>query len=143
MHFYPKIELNKLKIMQRIPSLYVTQSNIEGRGVFTTSDIEADSLLEICPVVIIPKKDLEVIHHTILHDYYYYWGEDEKDGCIVLGFGSMYNHSSSPNAYCIADEENKTFNYYALRCIEAGEEITVNYNGDAKGDKALWFDVKE
>lgn len=130
-------------IMQRIPSLYVTQSNIEGRGVFTSSDIGEDTLLEICPVIIIPEKDLNTIHNTCLHDYYYYWGEEEKEGCIVLGFGSMYNHSKTPNAHCVADYENKSFNYYTLREIEAGEEITVNYNGDSGKNTVLWFEEKE
>lgn len=129
--------------MQRIPSLYVAQSSIHGRGVFTSSTLEEGSLLEICPVIIIPEKDLETLHQTVLHDYYYYWGVEEKEGCIVLGFGSVYNHSSNPNAECVPDYENKSFNYFTLRNIEEGEEITVNYNGDLGGNTVLWFDEKE
>lgn len=126
--------------MQRIPSLYVTQSDIQGRGVFTSSDIGEGTLLEICPVIVIPEKDVKTIHNTALHDYYYYWGEEEKEACIVLGFGSMYNHSSTPNAQCISDYDNKSFNYYTLREIRAGEEVTVNYNGDSGEERSLWFE---
>ena len=129
--------------MQRIPSLYVSQSDIEGRGVFTSSDIAEETLLEICPVIVIPEKDLNAIHNTALHDYYYYWGEGEKEGCIVLGFGSMYNHSVTPNALCVPDYDNKSFNYYTLREIQAGEEITVNYNGDSDDAAVLWFEEKQ
>ena len=32
------------------------------------------------------------------------------------------NHSKTPNAY------HKNYNYYALRDIKAGEEITIDYN---------------
>lgn len=127
--------------MQRIPSLYITESDIHGRGVFTSSEIAEGSLLEICPVIIIPELELDTIHSTVLHDYYYYWGEEEKEGCIVLGFGSVYNHSSMPNAECVPDYDNGTFSYFAIKNIEAGDEIMVNYNGD-KGDDALWFEVK-
>lgn len=129
--------------MQRIPSLYVTDSPIHGRGVFTSSDLVEGSLLEICPVIVIPEADLETLHKTVLHDYYYYWGTDEKEGCIVLGFGSIYNHSSTPNAECVPDYENKSFNYFTLRAIEEGEEITVNYNGDSGTQTVLWFDEKK
>lgn len=127
--------------MQRIPSLYITESPKHGKGVFTSDGLVEGSLLEICPVIIIPEEELESIHNTILHDYYYYWGEEEKEGCIVLGFGSVYNHSSTPNAECIPDYENETFSYYTLKNIEAGEEILVNYNGDSN-DGDLWFEVK-
>ncbi len=125
--------------MQRIPSLYVTESEIHGRGVFTSSEIEKETLIEICPVIVIPEKDLELIHQTILHDYYFYWGEDEKDGAIVLGFGSMYNHSNSPNIYCIVNEESLSFEYYALRTIKAGEELLIDYSGDDDDKSNLWF----
>ncbi len=127
--------------MQRIPSLFVTTSKVHDRGVFTSADIAKGTLLEVCPVIIIPELEVDIIHSTILHDYYYYWGEEEKEAVIVLGFGSIYNHSYSPNVEAIPDYENKNFDYYALRDIQAGEEIFVNYNGDDSNAKdPLWFE---
>lgn len=127
--------------MQRAPSLFISSSDLDRRGVFTAEPIAADSLLEICPVIVLPEEDLPHIDETELHDYYFMWGEDEKKCGIVLGYGSLYNHSFSPNAEYRANYQNGTLNFYALRDIAAGEEITVNYNGDPGDDSPLWFRV--
>jgi SET domain-containing protein len=41
-------------------------------------------------------------------------------GCMEVGW--YINHSKDPNAY------HKDYNYYALRDIKEGEEITIDYN---------------
>jgi SET domain-containing protein len=41
-------------------------------------------------------------------------------GCMEIGW--HVNHSKTPNAY------HREYNYYALRDIKAGEEITIDYN---------------
>jgi len=33
--------------------------------------------------------------------------------------------------------------YIAIRDIQAGEEVTINYNGDANSKESVWFDVIE
>lgn len=40
------------------------------------------------------------------------------------------------------DYEAQTMMIKAVRDIEAGEEITINYNGDWNDEKKVWFDVK-
>ena len=56
--------------MLHIPGLYIANSSNRGRGVFTAQEIETGDLIEICPLLIIPKKDVSAIHKTVLHDYY-------------------------------------------------------------------------
>lgn len=126
--------------MQRIPSLYFADSPLGGRGVFSAALIEEGSLIEICPVVICPAEDLPIIHSTKLHDYYFLWGEDQSECAIALGFGSLYNHSFDPNAMYMPDFDGGVISFYTLRDIPAGEEITVNYNGDPEDDNAVWFE---
>lgn len=128
--------------MQRIPSIYVAPSPTHGRGVFTHSDIPEGTLLEICPAIIIPEKEVAIIHETTLHDYYFLWGDAQKEAAIVLGFGSIFNHSDSPNARYIMDYEQKTMDFFATRDIEAGEEIFVNYRDDDTIKTSLWFQEK-
>ena len=41
-------------------------------------------------------------------------------GCMEIGW--YLNHSKTPNAY------HRNYEYYALRDIKTGEEITVDYN---------------
>lgn len=127
--------------MQRIPSLFTAASEIGGRGVFTGEPVEAGALIEICPVIVLPEAELPVIHGTVLHDYYFLWGEEQKQCAIALGFGSLYNHSYQPNARYLLDYEQLTIDFYAIKNIGSGEEITVNYNGEPGVQTPVWFDL--
>ena len=55
------------------------------------------------------------------------------------GFGSLYNHEIHPNANFILDLENETIDIVAIKNITAGEEITLNYNGEPGDETILWF----
>lgn len=129
--------------MQRIPTVYFGNSPLQGRGVFTYDLIPAGALIEVCPVIVIPKEQVAVIHKTVLHDYYFTWGDEQQEAAIVLGFGGMYNHSENANAHFIMDYEQLTMDFIASKNIQAGEEIMINYNGDEEEDhnRPLWFDV--
>jgi SET domain-containing protein len=129
-------------MMQRIPSLYVGLIASKGRGVFTSEPLSVDDLIEICPVIICSEDDLPLIHQTRLHDYYFLWGEAEDKCAIALGYGSLYNHDYKPNARYEVDFEAETISFYCLKPINAGEEITVNYNGDWEDENPVWFDKK-
>jgi len=125
--------------MQQIPGLYIANSEGRGRGVFTTQNIEEGDIIEVCQIILIPKHQLPVIHKTKLHDYYFLWGEDLSESAIALGFGSLYNHETYPNANFILDLENETIDIFAIRQISEGEEITLNYHGEPGLADALWF----
>jgi len=125
--------------MNQIPGLYIAEVAGSGRGVFTASDISEGSLIEVCPVIVIPKSELPIIHKTVLHDYYFLWGENMEDSAIALGFGSLYNHQIDSNATFILDIENLTIDIVATSEIKAGAEIYINYNGEAGDETPLWF----
>ncbi|MBK9270192.1 MAG: SET domain-containing protein-lysine N-methyltransferase [Saprospiraceae bacterium] len=127
--------------MQRIPGLFVMHSEISGRGVFTAAKINSGDLIEVCPVIVIPENEVDVIHQTELHDYYFVWGKFDQEAAIALGFGSIYNHSYQPNAEFVYDEENGNIDFYAIEDILPGIEITVNYHGDPNCTDELWFDT--
>ncbi|MEM8582959.1 MAG: SET domain-containing protein [Bacteroidota bacterium] len=116
----------------RIPSLYIKPSPISGRGVFTAEDLPEGAAIEIAPVIVLSKADKAAIHQTILHDYYFNWGEDGR-AAIALGYGGLYNHAADPNADYYMDFDGQTINFFARRDISAGEEITIDY-----GDR-IWF----
>lgn len=126
--------------MQRLPFLFFGPSNLGGRGVFTSEPIQAGDLIEICPAIVLPEEQLPVIHGTKLHDYYFLWGDEQKECALALGFGSLYNHAYHPNAEYILDYEYNTIDFYAIDYIPAGEEITVNYNGLPFDETPVWFD---
>jgi hypothetical protein len=125
---------------QRVPFLFIAESDLGGRGVFTGEPLEEGDLIEICPVILLPQKDLPVIHRTSLHDYYFLWGEEQNQCAIALGYGSLYNHAYEPNAQYLLDYEHQTIDFYCIKKIAAGEEITVNYNGEPDVQTPVWFD---
>ncbi len=126
-------------MLQRLPGLYITQTNSRGRGVFCAHDISKGDLIEICPMLILEKKELKTIHKTSLHDYYFLWGEKQDTPAIALGNGSIYNHKTKPNADFILDFEDETIEIIAIKNISAGKEITINYHGEPGNNKELWF----
>lgn len=127
------------KMTQRVSHLYIASSAINDRGVFTSQDIPKDSLLEICPVIVIPEEEMDLIKHSVLYNYYFDWAA-ENQGAIALGYGSIYNHSYTPNAEYREDYEGRQLMLYAIKDIAAGDEITINYNGDPEDQEPVWFD---
>ena len=129
-------------MIQRISSLYYAPSDTHGRGVFTISDIPKNSIIEVCPVIIVPPKDMELLKQTVLYNYYFIWGEDEKSGAIALGLGSVYNHAYHPNARYFVDFEHATIEIHTIQDIRAGEEIFISYNGDPEDQSTVWFEER-
>lgn len=118
--------------------LYIDTVEGKGRGVFTDTAINKDEVIERCPVLIIPQYQLEAIDETILFDYYFSWKDEARDGAVALGYGSLYNHSYTPNAVYKRIVKERILEFMALDDIEAGGEILVNYNGDPDSAKPLW-----
>jgi hypothetical protein len=125
--------------VQRIEGLYIAHTDKRGRGVFTSVHIHKGDLIEVCPIIFIPRRELPIIHKTVLHDYYFLWGENLEDCAIALGYGSLYNHELHPNANFILDIENQTIDIEAIEDIMPGEEITLNYHGEPGNEEEVWF----
>jgi len=125
--------------MLQIPGLYILKTEKRGRGVFTSIGIQKGDVIEICPLIIIPPEEVNVIHQTVLHDYYFLWEEPIDSACLALGFGSLYNHSKGNNAEVFMDLETQEIEFRACKQIKAGEEIFIDYNDGSKS--AVWFEV--
>ncbi len=123
--------------------LEVRAAGSRGRGVFALVAIPAGTLIESADVIPVPRAEMEAIEACILADYYFRWGEDGREGAIALGYGSLYNHSYTPNARYVKDFGRRTIDFIALRDIAAGEEIRTNYNGVPESRKLVWFEVSE
>lgn len=118
--------------------LYIANSDGKGRGVFTDQKIARDQVIERCPVLEIPKDDVEYLEVTVLYNYYFAWGKHQKQGALALGLGSIYNHSYTPNAIYIPREDQQLIEFVAIRKILANDEITINYNGTPNDPSPLW-----
>jgi SET domain-containing protein len=111
-----------------------------GRGIYATRGIKKGEFLEEAPVIISPKTEREHLKKTVLLNYCFRWNGHLA---IALGYGSIFNHSYTPNARYITNIDNQSIDFYSMTDIREGEEITVNYNGDPKDKSPLWFDVLE
>lgn len=112
-----------------------------GRGVFATKDFKKGEIVERAPVINLTPKERKHCEKTILAFYMYPW-RSTRSAAIVLGYGSIYNHSFEPNADWVQDFAKDEMIYTAIRDIKAGEEIVINYNGEPDDLTPIdWFDV--
>ena len=118
----------------------VRRSQGRGRGVFARRFVAAGTIIERVPMLVFPDSE---IHNedgaTSLYHYCFEWGEGTV--ALALGYGSIYNHSYSPNAR-YDDIAQRTKIYTAIKDIQPGEEITINYNGDPDDHSPMEFEVR-
>lgn len=124
-------------------SIFVNSVEGKGRGVFTGKKIYKGEIIESAPVIEFPEEEWGHVGETIFGVYCFFWGEDLKSGALALGNGSLYNHSYRPNAIFCRRVSDKVIDFVAIRDIEEGEEITINYNGKPDNSDPVWFDVIE
>lgn len=120
--------------------LEIKRSDGRGRGVYTDSDIPADTIVETAPVIVMSSDDRVHLDKTLLHDYIFEWQpEGQNMCCMALGLVPIYNHSYSSNCEYFMDYELQTISIKTVRDIKAGEELTINYNGDWDDATPVWF----
>jgi len=132
--------------MKKLPAsdkIYIRQSKIlnAGRGVYARRDIKKDEIIEKCPIIEVPKRDMANLRESILVTYFFYFGKNKERLAVALGFGSIYNHTYKPNAKYKIKHTEKTIDFIALNDIKKDEEITVNYNSNPKNKRPLWFET--
>ena len=113
-----------------------------GRGVVAERRIGPGELVERSPVLVIPHADRAAVDRTVVFTYVFMWehGTVEEDlykhegrAAIALGFTSLLNHSHAPNCAFVRHIDDLVIDLVALRAVEAGEELTIDYQ------MTLWF----
>ncbi|GAB1741308.1 hypothetical protein NU219Hw_g6547t1 [Hortaea werneckii] len=131
--------------LQRSAPLYLINNTPKGRGVFAGRDIPSGSIIDICPVLMLdPVENVEHVEKTVLYHYTYNWpmtdpasGRPKKTQAVILGLGSMFNHSTEDqNVGWKRDLENELVVYRALRDVKEGEELCISY-----GDHLTFVDA--
>lgn len=127
--------------MAHVQSTLITikEAANKGLGVFAVRRIPKDAEIERVPVLILPEDDIYGQDRASkLAGYVFEWEEGEI--ALALGYGSLYNHSFKPNAQYWREGDDTQI-YVALRDIEPGEEITINYNRDLDNHDDVGFEV--
>ena len=120
--------------------LYLKQTGVKGRGVFTKEKINANVIIEESPVIVMSSEDRIYLDKTLLHDYIFEWGKDKDECCMALGLVPLYNHNYTSNCEYFMDFGKKTIQIKTMRPIKKWEELTINYNGNWNDNKKVWFE---
>lgn len=107
---------------------YVAPSTIEGVGVFASEPIASGALIWLLEPRLdrlFPIDELETLPaaaQAFVRRYGYSSGDDRTKWVLELDNGRFMNHSTQPNTRFDAPDGG-----YALRDIDAGEELTCDY----------------
>jgi len=116
--------------------IFIRPSHGKGLGVFASENISQGETIEDCPLLSLPIKKGESSNLLLDYRFNYPLGLDFEEQVIALGYGSLYNHSDTPNAMWIHHPNlKKVFRFVAIKEIALGEEILVFY-----GDETYWSD---
>ena len=112
----------------------------KGRGVIATQDIFSGEIIEYCPIIFLSDIEVDFLDNkSDILKFYYLLQPEANRHILIMGYGSMYNHSKDANAeidYDIKKSQNFIF-FRALKVIKAGQEIVFDYNSGNKEEKFL------
>ncbi|CDU23396.1 uncharacterized protein SPSC_02025 [Sporisorium scitamineum] len=112
-----------------------------GRGVYATTPIAADTLIEVSPVLLFPPEEYSRYgSKTQLGGYTFVWKRTSSNGAAImalaLGLGSLFNHDgASPNVKWTLDYATHSIGYTTVREVREGEELTISY-----GSGRMWWE---
>lgn len=115
--------------------IFFDKTKSKGRGVFTLEAILKGTIIEIAPVIVMTHKERKQLDKTLLHDYIFEWGVKKEECGMALGLVPVYNHSYQSNCEYFMDFDDQSILVKTIRNINAGEELTINYNGTWNDEK--------
>ncbi len=121
--------------MKNIPLVVGVSPELGIRGLIASRDIKRGEEIERCPLILVDHTNDSAFTDTILNRYCYEWTKTHS--ALVLGYGSLYNHSYDPNVTYHFNYHTKELIFKAYKPIKAGEELRVNYNGDPEDDTPI------
>ena len=108
-------------------AIAISASTVSGRGAFAAENIKDGAIIERCPAIEVTDRDIggELVN-------YVFYGNIETARLVVMGYGMLFNHSSTPNVAYYREESSlgPEMILYALRNIGKGEELFYNYGDD-------------
>ena len=134
-----------MRIEFESPDLCIRDTGTDkGNGVYARRSFGEGETVEIAPVLVMKAafSSLPAALKTYAFDWTALTGIPGRQA-LPLGYGSMYNHANPANLRYVADPRAGVMRYVAVRKINAGEELTINYNAKGGGhvcDDDNWFE---
>lgn len=92
-----------------------------GFGVFASQDIDEGVIVETC-------YSIKTYNQTFNPCFDYLFSLNDTESLLPLGYGSIYNHSYTPNIHWrIVNEEKPVIEFFSLKKIKMGDELCHNY----------------
>ena len=125
------------KRLFRHPNIVISPCDY-GHGIFTTTSIPADTTLEECPYLRIKADECA----GTLDDYVFNLESEEDNGdtayySLVLGWGSLFNHSYDHNTEYWHDTDRDLIVFHTIKKVSAGDQLFVNYGKEWWDSRAL------
>lgn len=114
------------------PAIHVRRVRGMGRGVFAARRFRTGDVIEVCPVIPLPRGQTRACVGDLLDRYIFQWPRRGYPSAVVLGLGSLYNHAADPNARYTPRPEADVMVFRAARPIAPGEQIFVDYEWPAR-----------
>jgi hypothetical protein len=125
------------------PGVVIKHTQTRGRAVYAARAYRAGELVETAPVILGDSDPAKLPDWVA--NYYYAWndiGGRNARQAMALGCGSLFSSSMHANLRFRANNEAQAIEYHAVRDIEPGEELTINYSsehGEPTAAENSWF----
>ncbi len=106
----------------------VKHTKDKGNGVFAEKNYPKDKLILRHEILPVPASESAKIQKTFLDNYMFMMG---GIFFMALGEGSLLNHCDDPNVYYTFRKKTRQIEFYSLRKIKKGEELTIDYEWDS------------
>ena len=109
---------------------FIKEEKGYGRGLYSLHTIPKDIILFTAELLVLSEEDTKLVNTTDLK--YYTFTYNDKQDCLVLGDGEMFNHSDSPNVgFKLIDYDGrKRMAFFTLKDVSQYEQLFINYNAD-------------
>ncbi len=122
-------------------------SPIKGRGAFAKQFIKEGTTIEKAPIILINDRELKQIEDSVVFNYTFHWNAPSVPPktrfAIAMSPCEFINHSFEPNMAYAYDYDAETIEFYTIKDVQPGEELTINYNGDPEDKTPMWFTTEE
>jgi len=123
----PITDSNQLKIRSESFNMSRVEFAKRANGGYTVTaktQFARDEIIEICPIIIV---GVEAKAIPRLKDFIFEINKTNNIYGVVLGYGSLYRHSQTPNCRFAYNSSNRQMYFISLRPIQMSEELTIDY----------------
>jgi SET domain-containing protein len=117
---------------------YINTSPEMGRGLYAAQDLQQNRILFTAELLVLSENDTIKVNETDLKWYTFKY--TDKQDCLVLGDGEIFNHSDMPNVgYRLIDyDDRQVMAFYLLRDVSTGSQLFIDYGADIAVDTSKY-----